>query len=188
MANSNSVQAAVTVQGPIEASNKGGVKVGGAWYNYPRGTPNEGKLSRDVIGAVVTLAVLTMDGKLFIGSVLKLGKPEGAPSETPVPVPVPPAPAQAAPPLPVVPTQVAAPAAPEVRSWITERISSGQKEKIQTLSESLDLSSQAVNLILKMRYKDEQKSIESLTKGEASRLISFLDSQAPTLPVRGRSA
>lgn len=187
MANSNQVQAAVTIQGTIEASNKGGVKIAGAWYNYPRGFPNEGKLSREMVGAVATLAVLYGDGdaKPVIGSVLKLEKPEGAPSENPVPapaegVPVPlPAPEMPA----VAPEATAAPG-----SWTKDPISDGQKEKIEKLSTSLGLSSQAVNLILKMRFKDEQKSIVSLTKGEASRLISFLDSQAPALPARGRSA
>jgi hypothetical protein len=197
MANSNLVQAAVTIQGTIEASNKGGVKIAGAWYNYPRGFPNEGKLSREVVGALVTLAVFCGDGdaKPVIGSVLKLEKPEGVPSEKPAPASAPIAPAPAAEMEPVVPVAQApapeaspAPAAPSVPSWTADPASGGQKEKIAQLSESLGLSSQTVNLILKMRYKDEQKSTASLTKGEASRLISFLESQAPTLPARGRSA
>jgi hypothetical protein len=191
MTNSNLVQAAVTVQGTIEASNRGGLKIDGTWYNYPKGFPNEGKLSREVIGSLVTLAVLFGDGLQtpVIGSVLKLGKPEGSSSEAPAP---------AAPPVAPVPTPksepeepaapAAAPGASAGGSWMSERISSGQKEKISKLAESLSLSAQAVNLILKMRYKDEAKSIESLTKSEASKLIQFLDSQAPTLPSRSRSA
>ncbi len=188
MANSNLTQAAVTVQGTIEASNQGGLKIDGAWYNYPRGFAKEGKLSRDVIGALVTLAVLFVDGtqKPEIAAVVKLEALKGAAAQNPVPVPARPAPVPVQ--EPEVPPAVApAPEAPSNR-WMKEPISKGQKEKIAELATSLDVSSQMVNLILKMRYKDEQKSVESLTKSEASKLIQFLDSQAPTLPARGRSA
>lgn len=190
MANSNQVQAAVTVQGTIEASNKGGLKVDGTWYNYPRGTPNEGKLSRDVVGAQVTLAVLTADGqKPVIGSVLKLDGPEGSAGETPAAAP---APSQVVPGVEAQPAAPVAPAsAPPVASspsWMADPVSGAQKEKIETLSASLGLSSGAVNLILKMRFKDEAKSVVSLTKLEASKLIQFLDGSAPALPSRGRSA
>ena len=191
MANSNLVQAAVTVQGTIEASNRGGLKIDGTWYNYPRGFPNEGKLSREVIGSLVTLAVLFGDGSQqpVIGSVQKLGKPEGSSDEAPAPAALPELPVPSPKSEPAQPAApAAAPGASAGGSWMSERISSGQKEKIKGLAESLDVSSQMVNLILKMRYKDEQKSIESLTKSEASKLIQFLDSQAPTLPARGRSA
>ena len=190
MANSHLVQAAVTVQGTIQKSNFGGLQIDGAWYNYPRGTPKEAKLSGQVIGSLVTLAVLYADGqKPVIGSVLKLVGPEGSSGETPAAAPVP------SPVVPEVEAQPAAPVAPATApsaapspSWMADPVSGAQKEKIETLSASLGLSSGAVNLILKMRYKDEEKSVVSLTKSEASKLIQFLDGSAPALPSRGRSA
>jgi hypothetical protein len=190
MSNSNLVQAAVTVQGQVESSNEGGLRIDGTWYNYPRGFPKEGKLSRDVVGSLVTLAVLFGDGtqKPLIGSVLKLAKPDGSPPKGAAPTPASPAPLPVPMPAPEAPAApAAAPEVPEA-GWMKEPLSKGQKEKISMLATSLDLSSQMVNLILKMRYKDEQKSVESLTKSEASKLIQFLDSAAPALPQRGRSA
>jgi hypothetical protein len=191
MANSL-VQAAVHVQGTIEKSNKGGLLVNGTWYNYPRGTPSEGKLSGQGVGSLVTLAVfIPEDGsKPVIGRVVKLERPEGPKSEAPAAVP---APTPVVPPAEPKPAPAVAPAADRqaprpLPSWTADPMSDVQKERIEKLSESLNLSSQVVNLILKMRFKDEAKSVGSLTKGEASKLIQFLDSQAPVLPSRGRSA
>ena len=59
-----------TVTGPVEAANRGGVKIAGAWHNYGRTFKGE-RPDKDAVGRRVelTLVYSTRDGKWFIRSV-----------------------------------------------------------------------------------------------------------------------
>lgn len=180
MAHAFTPQAAVTVQGTIEQLNRGGVKIEGSWYNYPRDYSGE-RIPREAVGAFVVLAVLLGEGKPMIGSVLKLEKAAPA-SASAAPAPSEPKPAPSPAPSPTPAPAVS----PEGPSWTDHPATDGQKKKIEDLSQALGLSAQMVNLVVKLRFQNEAKSVESLTKGEASRLIHFLDSDPATLLGKGR--
>ena len=77
---------------------------------------------------------------------------------------------------------------PEPAAWTREPVTDDQKKKIEDLSKKLDLQEPTVQLILKMRFKDADKSVANLTKGEASKLITFLDNDAPLLPPKRRAS
>lgn len=181
MTTSSTLQAPGTIQGTITQLNRGGVKVGDTWFNYPRGTADQAKLSKEAVGALVVLAIVMVEGKPMIGSVQRLEKAQApAPAAAAVAQP---APAE----LPAAPSPAPAPQAPAGPGpWTAHPATDGQKQKIQELAESLGISSQMVNLILKLRFKDEAKSVATLKKGEASKVIQFLDAEMPQLPVRGR--
>lgn len=195
------VQAATQIQGTIEQLNRGGIKVGGTWYNYPKGHAGE-RIPREFVGAFIVLTALSMEGKSYIGSILRLDRPKAsagaAPSnveskspEMPTPASPPPAPVETKPAAPVASaaapgTSSATPAAVEAGGWTKEPATDGQKKKIEDLSKALDLEESTVQLILKLRFKEANKTVANLTKGEASKLITFLDNEAPLLPPKRR--
>lgn len=205
MSNPNSVVTqALRVQGVISAVNRGGVKIDGRWHNYPRGYAAE-RLPREAMGAYAVLMIAMYEGKPYIDSVLKLEKvppadapasPAAASVEGPVESPAPSAPVPASEPEPgpsVAPAATAteappAPeATPEAKRWAAEPSTDAQRQKIERLAETAGMPIQTVQTIARLAFRNPEKSMGNLTKGEASKLIVLLDGDAPALPSRRRS-
>jgi hypothetical protein len=67
-----------TVTGPVEAANRGGVKIADAWHNYGRTFRGE-RLGKDAVGKRMVLILVwsTQDAKWFIRSVTAAAEPKG---------------------------------------------------------------------------------------------------------------
>ena len=194
---------ALRVQGVISAVNRGGVKIDGRWYNYPRGYASE-RIPREAVGAFAVLLVAMFQGKPYIDSVLKLERvpAEDAPASPPAPGEAPvesPAPEAAAPqaeavPVPEVATATepeAAPVPPEAapagdKRWAAEPSTDAQRQKIARLADQAGMPITTVETVARLAFRDSEKSMATLTKGEASRLIVLLDGEPPALPRRRR--
>lgn len=174
--------ASLTMEGIVQAVNKGGLKVNERWFNYPR--PYTGtKVSPDVVGTLVALAFMEVEGKAFL-TTLAVKTPAAAalvaaPAEPVLAPSSPVAPPAAAPRsiaeiVPPEPAQEATAPASQERS-ASER----QLQEIARVSELAKVSSPRLSLILKMRWNDEGKALKSLTAEEASRLIYFLGGSLP---------
>lgn len=196
------IQQALRVQGVISAVNRGGVKIDGRWHNYPRGYAGE-RLPREAIGSYAVLLIVVYDDKPYIDSVLKLEKvpsadafasPAEASAQRPVESPAPSAPVPAPEPDPsIAPVATATEAptapesAPEAKRWASEPSTDAQRLKIERLAEAAGMTIQSVLTIARLAFRNPEKSMGNLTKGEASKLIVLLDGDAPTLPPRRRS-
>src|SRR5262245_8728252 len=81
-----------TVSGPVEAANRGGVKIADAWHNYGRTFRGE-RLGKDAVGKWMALILVwsSQDAKWFIRSVTATAEPKAggpaksAPSKAPTP-------------------------------------------------------------------------------------------------------
>ncbi len=176
--------ASLTMEGIVQAVNKGGLKVNERWFNYPR--PYTGtKVSPDVVGTLVALAFMEVEGKAFL-TTLAMKTPAAAahvaaPAEPVLAPSSPVAPPAAAPRAiiteiaPPEPAQEEAPAPASQERSASER----QLQEIARVSELAKVSSPRLSLILKMRWNDEGKALKSLTAEEASRLIYFLGGSLP---------
>jgi len=165
-----------TVTGPVEAANKGGVKIADTWHNYGRTFKGE-RPGKDAVGRRVELTLVwsTRDGKWFIRSVStpeesKTPAPAkgGAPSKPPPSSPEPQAVEEAGllgqdgesdPPDGSAPSaEVGRLATPEALKYAED------------LALKEGWTSEELNSLVSRRFG---KSFQELSPGEASKLIVF---------------
>ncbi len=164
-----------TVTGPVEAANRGGVKIADTWHNYGRTFKGE-RPGKDAVGQRVELTLVwsTRDGKWFIRSV-------STPVETKAP-----APAKGGAPKPL-PSRPEPPKAEEAGLLSQdgdsdppdESAPSGEEGRLATpealkYAENLALkegwTSEELNSLVSRRFG---KSFQELSPGDASKLIVF---------------
>ena len=164
-----------TLSGPVEAANRGGVKIADAWHNYGRTFRGE-RLGRDSVGKRIELILVwsATDAKWFIRTVSPAAdpKPRGPVRSG--------SPAKAAPPEP----ETSAPEEPGLLGPEPDRAPKGSDSPVEegrlATPEALKY---AEDLALKEGWTNEElaslvsrrfgKEYSELAPGEASKLIVF---------------
>lgn len=165
-----------TVSGPVEAANRGGVRIAGAWHNYGRTFKGE-RPDKDAVGRRVelTLVYSTRDGKWFIRSVSTLKESKapatakgGAPNKPPPSTPE----SKAADEAGLLgsdgasePPEESAPSAEEGRLATPEAL-----KYAEDLALKEGWTSEELNTLVSRRFG---KPFSELSPGEASKLIVF---------------
>lgn len=136
-----------TLKGPIEAANRTGIKIAGAWYDYAKlfkGSP----VAQDAVGLMVMLTVIvTLSGKKVIEG-YEFPKPE--PAEV------------------VVTPPVETPKAPEEGS---PKVSPDALDYAADLAQREGLTPDELSQLVTIRFK---KDIEEISPDQARTLIEFL--------------